>query len=202
MTTLYKWMLGVENIEQASAEGNTESRLLESIRSFLFGRTEAFEYIYNSTFQELMAVCRRYASSRDDAEDILQESYIKIYKNLGKFDTSAPFGGWAKRIVINTAIDHYRRNLSKTFRSIDNFDIEDEEEVFVSNKLLETDIDKVLQAIQELPDGYRIILNLYVLERKTHKEIAELLSISESTSRSQLTKARKTLKARFENESR
>ena len=194
-------MIGVENIEQSANGKDAETRLLNSIKDFLFGKNDAFEYIYNSTVNDLMAICRRYAASHDDAKDILQESYIKIYRNLGKFDIKVPFDGWAKRIAINTAIDHYRRNIHKTIRSIDNFDIVDEEEVFVSSELLNCNIGKVMQAIQELPDGYRIILNLFVMEKKSHKEIAEILNISESTSRSQLTKARKTLKARFENES-
>jgi RNA polymerase sigma factor (sigma-70 family) len=195
-------MMGIENIEQSANGKEPETRLLESIRDFLFGKSEAFGYIYKSTVNELMAICRRYASSHDEAKDILQESYIKIYKNLDKFDISLPFESWAKRIAINTAIDHYRKNIHKTLRSIDNLDIVDEEEVFVSNDILNCNIEKVMEAIQELPDGYRIILNLFVMENKTHREIAELLNINESTSRSQLTKARKTLKSRFENEPR
>ncbi len=195
-------MIGIEHIEQSATGNNAENRLMQSIRQFIFGKSGEFEYIYNTTAPELMLICRRYASSHDEAKDILQESYIKIYKNLNKFDINAPFGNWAKRIAINTAIDHYRKNLNKTFRSLGEIDLVDEEEVFVSNDILDYDIEKVMGAIQELPDGYRIILNLYVLENKTHKEIAALLNISESTSRSQLTKARKAIKARFENGSR
>jgi RNA polymerase sigma factor (sigma-70 family) len=195
-------MIGLENIEQGSTDQPATNRLLESVRSFIFGKSEAFEYIYNTTAPELMAICRRYASNQDEAKDILQETYIKIYKNLDKFDTSFPFLIWAKRIAINTAIDHYRKTIHKTLRSIDNMEIIDEEDIFVSNDILNYDLEKVLSAVQELPTGYRIILNLYVLENKSHGEIAELLNISESTSRSQLTKARKTLKARFNYDSR
>lgn len=192
-------MIGIEDIEQASKEDNSVNRLLESIKSFLFGKREAFEYIYNSTSAELLAVSKRYASNNDEAKDILQESYIKIYKNLDKYDLNSPFKAWAKRIVMNTAIDHYRKSLGKSFKSMDNIEVVDED-VYVDNELLNCDIDMVMQAIQELPDGYRIIINLYVLESKSHKEISEMLNISEGTSRSQLFKARKSLKAKFENE--
>jgi len=195
-------MIGTDNIEQTSNGNHADERLFRSVREFLFGDTDAFEYIYNSTVAELMGVCRRYTSGDDEAKDILQETYIKIYKNLGKYDTGTPFAGWAKRIAINTAIDHYRKQIHKTLRSIDGIDAAEDDEVYVKNDVLNYDVELVLQAVQELPDGYRIILNLYVLEHKTHKEIAEMLNISESTSRSQLSKARRTLKARFEHESK
>jgi RNA polymerase sigma factor (sigma-70 family) len=195
-------MSGVENIEQSPTEQPATNRLLESVRNFIFGKSEAFEYIYKTTAPALMAICRRYASSQDDAKDILQETYIKIYKNLDKFDNSFSFENWAKRIAINTAIDHYRKNIHKTLRSIDGMDMVEEEDIFVSSDILEYDLDTVMVAVQELPDGYRIILNLFVLENKSHREIAELLNITESTSRSQLTKARKSLKARFDYDKR
>lgn len=196
-------MIGVEQIEQNANEQHATGKLIQAIRQFVLGHKEAFEFVYHSTAPQLMQICRRYASNHDEAQDILQESYIKIYKSLKNFDLKAPFEPWAKRITINTAIDHYRKNLNLTFRSLGNLDqIEDEEEIFVSNDFLKLDIEKVMAAVQELPVGYRIILNLFVLEHKSHKEIAETLQINESTSRSQLTKARKAIKAKFENESR
>lgn len=193
-------IISVQNSEDNSK--TPYSALKESIRTFINGKKDAFEYIYNTTAPQLMAICKRYAANHDEAKDILQESFIKIYKNINKYDLNSPFEGWVKRITINTAIDHYRKNINKTFRVLDNIDLIDEEEVFVSNDILQYDIEKVMEAIQSLPDGYRIILNLYVLENKTHKEISELLGINESTSRSQLTKARKTLKTIFEYESK
>lgn len=195
-------MIGIEHIEHDKSGNNSENRLVQAVRDFVFGKTEEFEYIYNHTAPALMTLCRRYASNEDEAKDILQESYIKIYKNLNRFDINAPFEGWAKRIAINTAIDHYRRNIKRSFNSIGTMDIAEAEDVYVSNDIMNYDIEKVMIAIQELPDGCRIILNLYVLENKSHKEIGELLGINESTSRSQLTKARKALKERFENESK
>lgn len=190
-------MISVEHISQNT--DNTDNRLLVAIRQFIFGKSDAFEIIYNNTAPALMAICRRYASNPDEAKDILQDSYIKIYKHLHKFDPKTPFEHWAKRIAINTAIDHYRKNLKKTFSTLQDVVVVEEEEQFVSADILQYDIEKVLLAIQELPDGYRIILNLFVMENKSHREIAEMLNISESTSRSQLSKARKTLKLKFEN---
>jgi len=178
------------------SEMSPENKLIMAIKHFVFGKTEAFEFIYNATAPKIMTLCKRYASNSDEAKDILQETYIKIYQNLKRFDVNSNFEAWAKRIAINTAIDHYRKNIKNTISL--NEEIEQiEEEVFVSKDLLKYDVNIVLSAIQKLPDGYRLILNLYVLENKTHKEIAELLNINESTSRSQLTKARKTLKSMF-----
>lgn len=191
-------MNSIDHSEHLLNSKSVDKKLLQSIYDFVFGRTEAFEYIYQQTVSSLMAVCRRYASTEDEAKDILQESYIKIYKNLPKFDASQTFDAWTKRIAVNTAIDHYRKNIKLTFSSIDHLESDIEDEVFISNKALEYDIELVIKAISELPDGYRIILNLFVFEQKSHKDIAQLLNITESTSRSQLTKARKFLKAKFE----
>lgn len=192
-------MIDIKHIDQTNNLEKGDGQLIEAIRSFVFGNNDAFAYIYKVTVSQIMAVCRRYAANDDEAKDILQESYIKIYKSITKFDVNSPFESWAKRIAINTAIDHYRRKLKNAFQLNENFDRAEEEEVMVSNDILNYDFEKVMLAIQELPDGYRIILNLFVLENKSHKEIAELLGIAESTSRSQLTKARKTLKAKFDN---
>lgn len=193
-------MIDVKHIDQTTNANGVDSKLLDAIRSFIFGNSDAFAYIYKATVSQIMAVCRRYAANDDEAKDILQESYIKIYKSINKFDSNFPFESWAKRIAINTAIDHYRRNLNKAFQLNENFDRAEEEEIMVSNDILNYDFEKVMLAIQELPDGYRIILNLFVLENKSHKEIADILGIAESTSRSQLTKARRTLKIKFESD--
>lgn len=189
-------MISLNHIESNMSERSPENKLIMAIKHFVFGKTEAFEFIYNATAPKIMTLCKRYASNSDEAKDILQETYIKIYQNLKRFDVNSNFEAWAKRIAINTAIDHYRKNIKNTISL--NEEIEQiEEEVFVSKDLLKYDVNIVLSAIQKLPDGYRLILNLYVLENKTHKEIAELLNINESTSRSQLTKARQTLKSMF-----
>lgn len=190
-------MISLNHIESSMSELSPENKLILSIKNFIFGKTEAFEYIYNITAPKIMTLCKRYASNADEAKDILQETYIKIYQNLKRFDVNSNFEVWAKRIAINTAIDHYRKNINKNLSINEDIEQIEDEELFVSKDLLQYDVNKVLSAIQNLPDGYRIILNLYVLENKSHKEIAELLNINESTSRSQLTKARKTLKSMF-----
>lgn len=190
-------MISLNHIETNMSEFSPENKLILSIKHFIFGKTEAFEYIYNATAPKIMTLCKRYASNADEAKDILQETYIKIYQNLKRFDVNSNFDVWAKKIAINTAIDHYRKNINKHISINEDMEQIEDEELFVSKDLLQYDVNKVISAIQNLPDGYRIILNLYVLENKSHKEIAELLNINESTSRSQLTKARKTLKSMF-----
>ena len=143
----------------------------------------------------------RYAKNKDEAEDILQEGFIKVFSNLKKFRGEGSFEGWIKRIMVNTAINHYQRNLKHYFHNqlediqeaIGEFNDEDfHPDDNISRK-------KLLSLIQELPEGYRFVFNLYVFEDYSHKEIAETLNISVNTSKTQLFKARKWLMKRVEN---
>ena len=138
----------------------------------------------------MLAVCRRYARHQMEAEDILQDAFIKVFKNMGSFQDRGSFEGWVRRIVVNTAL----KNIDK--KSFTNELIGGELEYeagaapSVYSELGEEDL---LNMIASLPEGYRVVFNLYVIEGFSHKEIADLLGIGESTSRSQLVKARKLL---------
>ena len=135
----------------------------------------------------------RYCKDKSEAEDIMQEGFIKVFSNLKKFRGEGSFEGWIKRIMVNTAINHYQRNLKHYFHNqlediqeaIGEFNDEDfHPDDNISRK-------KLLSLIQELPEGYRFVFNLYVFEDYSHKEIAETLNISVNTSKTQLFKARK-----------
>lgn len=138
----------------------------------------------------MLGVCERYARNQADAEDILQDAFIKVFEKIGQFKGDGSFEGWIRKIVVNTALKKY--TLSRYNKEVLEEDILVKEETqegdpAAYNQLSEKDI---LQLIHQLPDGYRIIFNLYVIEGYRHEEIAEMLGIQSGTSRSQLAKAR------------
>ncbi|WP_282039432.1 RNA polymerase sigma factor [Saccharicrinis aurantiacus] len=156
-------------------------------------REELFDELYHRHASVFRGVCRRYAQSFSEADDILQEAYIKIYHNLNQLKDISSFEAWGKRIVINTALKQIRDTKKLQEVSIDqiNFDVSDEEEQIVMSSMAELDISELIVLMQDLPDGYRTILNLYAVEGYSHKEISEMLQIKEASSRSQYFKAKK-----------
>ncbi|TNE74842.1 MAG: sigma-70 family RNA polymerase sigma factor [Bacteroidetes bacterium] len=148
-------------------------------------------------YGKMLAVCLRYIQDRDSAEEVLQEGFIKIFDKLEAFDYKGSFEGWMRRIMANTAIDLIRRHKKDPMLTDNDEDfklgsvnpsIEREEEEFTAIKA-----EMALEAIQELSPAYRAVFNLYVIEEYTHKEIAEILNISEGTSKSNLAKAKQNL---------
>jgi RNA polymerase sigma factor (sigma-70 family) len=147
--------------------------------------------LFNRYAGKMMTVCLRYARHRMEAEDILQDAFIKVFDNVKRFESKGSFEGWVRRIVVNTALKNAsRHSFQKEVMGTDNI-VENSEDPTVLSKLSE---DEILRLIQQLPDGYRIVFNLYCIEGYSHKEIGETLGIEESTSRSQLVKARNMLK--------
>ena len=147
--------------------------------------------LYEDNYPAMMTLSMRYAGNNEDALDILHESFIKVFKNIHKYQTGTSVSAWIRKIVINTAIDFYRRDLRRKSEELDvasyvNTDIPDA----VSNLSSE----EILKALQRLPYSYRSVFNLYVIEGYSHKEIAEMMNINESTCRSNLVKARTKLK--------
>ena len=145
------------------------------------------EELYRRFSPRMYAVCLRYAGSAEEAEDILQEGFIKIFKKLNTFRSEGSFEGWIRRIFVNTAIEHFRR---KRYLQ----PVTDKEEntlegnyLSVLDNLAERDI---LDLVQQLSPGYRTVFNMYVVEGYTHKEIGDMLGISEGTSKSQLSRAK------------
>jgi len=149
------------------------------------------EELYNRFAPKMYAVCLRYANNSDDAQDLLQEGFIKVYKNIHRFRAEGSFEGWIRRVFINSSIEHLRKKSAKlmTVREKEEGTIEDTD-ITALDTMAEKDIIKL---IQELSPGYRTVFNLYVIEGFAHKEIAEQLGISEGTSKSQLARAKSIL---------
>jgi RNA polymerase sigma-70 factor (ECF subfamily) len=151
--------------------------------------------IYQLYADVLFGVCLKYSRNYEDAEDTLQDSFLTIFDKIKQYNNKGSFEGWLKRIAINTALQKYRKNTPlQLVKEVT--DIEEVVEIDFEDKNL--DIEFLLNLIQELPDKYRLIFNLYVLDSYSHKEISEKLNISEGTSKSNLYRARKILKKKLE----
>jgi RNA polymerase sigma-70 factor (ECF subfamily) len=156
-------------------------------------RVKLYEDILYEHFAPITyAICLRYAANSDDAKDIFQESFLKVYTQIQKYNKQGSFEGWIKRIFVNTAIDYCRKKKTIQFISYGKEHEEDSEAVAIEHSI-DVPKEKLLELIRALPDGYRLVFNLYALEKYSHKQIAETLNIEEGTSKSQLFKARKML---------
>lgn len=139
---------------------------------------------------KMLIVCKRYARYDLEAEDILQESFIKVFKHLHKFQFEGSFEGWVRRIMVNTALKYISRKHFTHEKIMLDYMPEESIDPDVFSKLSE---DEILELVTQLPDGYRLVFNLYAIEGYSHREVGEMLNIEESTSRSQLVKARRML---------
>lgn len=163
------------------------------------GKRKAQSLLYKKYAPSLLGLCIRYSKSKDEAEDILQEGFIKIFNKISSLEKTSSLEPWMKRIMVNTAINAYHKNLKHYYsQDIDEVQIEDSQEEVVEY-MPHISPDMVLKSVQELPEGYRMVLNMYVFEGFSHKEIAEELGVSINTSKTQLLKARKKLKQKFLN---
>lgn len=157
---------------------------------------EIQELLYNRFAPKMYAVCLRYSGNTDDAQDLLQEGFIKVFINLNKFRGDGSFEGWLRRIFVNTSIEHFRRKVHM-------YGITETQDVTIEDKetnILDTLAEKdIINMIHKLPPGYRTVFNLYVIEGYSHKEIAEMLNINEGTSKSQLARSKLALRKLVEN---
>ncbi|WEK35411.1 MAG: sigma-70 family RNA polymerase sigma factor [Candidatus Pseudobacter hemicellulosilyticus] len=153
------------------------------------------EELYRRFSPKMYAVCLRYANNPNDAQDLLQEGFIKVFRNLHRFRAEGSFEGWMRRVFVNTSIEHYRKKSAHlaTVSEKEENTIEDMD-VTALDQLAEKDI---VAIIQELSPGYRTVFNLYVVEGYSHKEIGEMLGISEGTSKSQLARAKGILQKKI-----
>jgi len=171
-----------------------KEHLKELISGCLRDDRRSQEELFKLFYGKMLGVCMRYARDRDTAEEMLQEGFIKIFDKLKAFDYKGSFEGWMRRIIANTAIDNIRKSKKNPLLSDNDEDfklgaeepmIEKEEMAFVGLKA-----EIAMEAINQLSPAYKAVFNLYVLEEYTHKEIAEILGISEGTSKSNLSKAK------------
>lgn len=157
------------------------------IQDCLRQKRESQYQLYNLLSGKMFAVCLRYCNDREAAEDVLQEGFVKVFQHLEKFRGEGSFEGWVRRIFINTAVEHFRKsNRLKTDLSLDT--VEMYAEAYKVSDALE--LEDLMKFIQKLSPGYRTVFNMYVIEGYSHKEISEMLEISEGTSKSQLARAR------------
>lgn len=154
----------------------------------------AQEQLYRLFAGKMFALCLKYSKNKEEAEDNLQDGFIQIFDKISQFKNKGSFEGWMKRIIINTALQKYRdKNVLNVV-----YDFVDEEEVMVEVEEDDISLDYLLKLIQELPNQYRLVFNLYVLDGYSHKEISKELKISEGTSKSNLSRARAILKEKIE----
>lgn len=153
--------------------------------------------LFEKYYGLLFGICLRYANDRDEAKDILQEGFVKIFNHIKNYEFTGSFEGWMKRVMINTAIDQYRKHQNEPYLQ----DIDAGPEPGIPEEGLENlKEEDLLKLIQGLPEGYRMVFNLYIIEGYNHQEIAEMLEINEGTSKSQLAKAKKMLQKKLETE--
>ncbi|HVM87616.1 MAG TPA: sigma-70 family RNA polymerase sigma factor [Puia sp.] len=147
--------------------------------------------LYNRYSPKMLAVCYRYAHNREDAEDMLQEGFIKVFSQIHTFQNKGAFEGWVRRIMVHTCIN----NLKKNKRFNESVDLIYASTIQVREESVPSIVQakQVVECIRMLPIGYRTVLNLYAIEGYSHKEIGEMLEIEESTSRSQYTRAKQML---------
>jgi RNA polymerase sigma-70 factor (ECF subfamily) len=149
--------------------------------------------LYNRFSPKMLPVCYRFAQSREDAEDMLQEGFIKVFMQIHTFENKGAFEGWVRRIIVHTCINLLKKN--KRFN--ESLDLDQASSLHVKEETLPSIMQakQVIECIRLLPIGYRTVLNLYAIEGYSHKEIAEMLDIEESTSRSQYTRSKNMLEA-------
>jgi RNA polymerase sigma-70 factor (ECF subfamily) len=152
--------------------------------------------LYDKYAAKMYGIALRYAHDPEDAKDILQDGFVKVFQNLSKFKGSGAFEGWMRRIFVNTAIEHYRKKNNT-------YEIQESHEEQINDREI-TALDKlaaveILNMVKSLPNGYRTVFNLFAIEGYSHKEIADLLNISEGTSKSQYARAKALLQEKIKN---
>ncbi|MEI6820872.1 MAG: RNA polymerase sigma factor [Bacteroidota bacterium] len=167
----------------------------EIIKGCLKGDKIAQKALYDKYSAKMFGVCLRYLKNIDEAEDALQDGFIRIYGNIDTYNFKGSFDGWIRRIIVNATINYHNYNLKHRFH-VDYSEIENSEiETNLTNDVYSAEA--LLSLIRSLPEGYKQIFNLYEIDGYSHKEIAKMLGISINTSKSQLMKAKNMLKARM-----
>ncbi|MBK5721651.1 sigma-70 family RNA polymerase sigma factor [Dysgonomonas sp. Marseille-P4677] len=160
-------------------------------------KREAQKMLYEKYARTMYSICLRYSSDQDSAQDLLQDGFIKVFAHIGSFQEKGSFEGWLKRIFINLALENLRKkkNIIQSSDDLQNLPemVDDSTEDSDMYKISETEL---LKMVQDLPRGYSAVFNLYAIEDYSHKEIADMMGISEGTSRSQYVRARQMLQDR------
>lgn len=173
---------------------NDERSIIEGC---LKGHQKSQKMLFDRYAGKMMTVCLRYAKNKEQAEDVLQDGFVKLFRSLGQFKFEGSFEGWMRRIFVNTALDLIRKEYKfSESRSIDEYTIQlGSEEVTALQQLGAADL---MEVIQRMPPGYKLVFNLFAIEGYSHKEISEEMGISENTSKSQFSRARAYLREELE----
>lgn len=172
---------------------NSDTNILKGC---IKGKSSAQRELFDRYSRVLLGICVRYAASVEEAEDILQEGFVKIFLNISHFKGEGSLMAWMRRIMINTAITHYHKMRKHRYHD----DIEEVRETNMeTHSWGEADFtsEELWNVIQRMPEGYRMVFNLYAVEGYKHREIAEIMGIDENTSKSQYSRARKWLQERL-----
>lgn len=175
---------------------NLNAKEIKMLHGCRQGQAKYQQMFYEHFYGKMLSVCLRYAKDREEARDILQEGYVKVFISLDNYKGDGSLEGWVRRIMVNTAINHYHKNKKHTHTTLES---EYEEIPEGNDHWTDTEViqkmsyDDLLVLIRGLPPAYQTVFNLYVIEGYNHKEIGEMLQISEGTSKSNLAKARMKL---------
>lgn len=173
---------------------HSEVEDIQLAKACINGNDRAQTQLFERFSKQMMAVCLRYGNDYDEAQDMFQDGFIKVFQKLDMYNGKGPLGAWIRRTMVNNALDHIRRNKRKK-DNVSLFDVEfkmESEDVTDPFEDEETQIsrDRIMELVRQMPTGYRTVFNLYVVEEYSHKEIAEQLGITESTSKTQYRKAK------------
>jgi RNA polymerase sigma-70 factor (ECF subfamily) len=162
----------------------------ELIKRCIKGKPDAQRMVYDKYAGLVYSICYRYAKNAEDAKDLLQETFINVFQHLKGFKAEGSFEGWIRRIAVNCSVRHYQISVKR----IDDGDIESSVDPSTYSDVIdELSAEELMKIINQLPDGYRMVFNMYAIEGYSHNEIGEILGISPSASRSQLSRARQLL---------
>lgn len=165
-----------------------ERQLIEACKN---NDASAQKLLYETFARKMMSVCLRYADNREMAEDFLQDGFIKVFSSIRSYSYEGSFEGWMRRVFVNTALESLRKNdLLRNGVDLDSLDPQQEADYSAVDKI---SADELMELIAQLPPGFRTVFNMFAVEGYSHKEIAHALNITESTSRSQYTRAKKLL---------
>jgi RNA polymerase sigma-70 factor, ECF subfamily len=187
----------IEKAKRFLTETNVNNDQLKTlIKECAKGSRVAQEKLFKAYFGKMMGVCLRYTKDQDQAQEVVQIGFIKVFDKLGEFDFQGSFEGWMRRIMVNASIDAIRKKSRGPISTDEDyyFDKPEEDDGSLDDALLKLKAEHAMRAIQQLSPAYKTVFNLYVIENYSHKEIAEILNISEGTSKSNLAKAKQNLR--------
>lgn len=170
----------------------TEESVLDWLEGCKQGKPKPQEMLYKHYYSYAMSICLQYSKNEEEAAEILNDSFFKVFTKIDKYETTQPFKTWFRRIIINTAIDYYRRNNKHTHVNIE--DVAPHEQEISVDALSKLSAEDILKLLQRLPENQRIVFNLFEIEGYGHEEIAEKLNIAPSTSRVHLLRAKQQLR--------